>query len=95
MWAVKNKCVIQNITYPYLLTCLPLFPTVVSNISHIILFDIFLNLLQSWVFKLGLEIAGDVVLDTQVLRLPFYSLTCGPKADGEVTLILLKNEIKH
>lgn len=82
MWAMINKSVIQNITYPYLLTRLPLFPAVVSNISHIILFDVFLNLLQSRVFKLGLEIAGDVVLDTQVLCLSFYSLTCGPKADG-------------
>lgn len=66
----------------WLLTCLSLLPTVISDIRHIIVLHTFLNLMQSRALKLRLEISRDIVVDTQVFCLPFYGLTRGPGGDG-------------
>lgn len=70
--------------YSYLLTCLPFFPAVVSNISYVVVFNVLLDLMHSRGFELRLEVAGDVVVDAQVLRLPFHSLTRGPEAESNI-----------
>lgn len=70
-----------------LLTCLPLLPAVISNIRYVILLYIFLNLLQCRALKLQLKISSDIVVNVQVFRLPFHSLTCRPGEDIETVEI--------
>lgn len=49
-------------TEVWILTCLSLFPAIISDIGYIVLLHIFLNLLQCRAFVLEFEIPSDVVV---------------------------------
>lgn len=66
-----------------LLTRLSLLPAVIPNVGHVVIFHVFLYLLQSRALELRFEISGDVVVDAQVQRLSLHGLTSGPAEYGE------------
>lgn len=61
------------------LTRLSLFPAVISDVRHVILLHVFLNLLQRRAFVLQFKVPRDVVVHVQVFCLSLHSLTSGPK----------------
>ena len=61
-----------------ILTCLPLLPAVISNIGHVVLFHILLYVMQLVALELGPKVAGDVVVDAQIFRLPLHRLRGRP-----------------
>lgn len=63
---------------PWLLTRLSLLPAVISDVGHVVLLHVFLNLLERRGLELGLEVSGHVIVHVQVFSLPFYSLPCRP-----------------
>lgn len=71
---------------PWLLTRLPLLPAVISDVRHVVLLHVFLNLLQLRGLVLGFEVSGHVVVHTQVFSLPFYSLPCRPGGGKVLTV---------
>lgn len=68
---------------PWLLTRLSLLPAVISDVRHVVLLHVFLDLLQRRGLVLGLEVSGHVVVHVQVFSLPFHGLPCRP-GGGEV-----------
>lgn len=66
------------------LTCLSLFPAVISDVRYVVILHIFLNLLKRRALVLRFEVPRDVVVDVQVFCLSLHSLTSRPrkKKDG-------------
>lgn len=67
MWLLKQngageKDQIKEDWDVWILTCLSLFPAIISDIGYIVLLHIFLNLLQCCAFVLEFEIPSDVVV---------------------------------